>query len=238
MKNEQEFDDLPPSGSGGQHTLYGEELVMKKKIRVAAIVTATVLIMGSAFLIRHAAVAGSYFDRQGASETENVLYDYGKYSQDLHVDSNVLSDEQLDKAAEIISLNSDKTKQEAKEQLAAHSKRTTALVQAATDAGYSVTEKEVSDVIAKSREAIDSTEQAKKELQAYLAGADKTEEEYWGLVRQDYEKTLLAEKYMTAQIKEKAVESNIAENTEQYYEKEQQWRTEIEEAAMAKYGEE
>lgn len=75
-------------------------------------------------------------------------------------------------------------------------------------------------------------------MQAYLAGADKTEEECWELVRQDYEKNLLAEKYMTAQIKEKAVESNIAENTEQYYEREQQWRTEIVEAAMAKYGKE
>ena len=211
---------------------------MNKKMCVAGLLVATALIVGSVVLVHRSTEAGNYYNGRGVSNTEKTMYDYGKSSQDLDKDTNTFTEERLNKAAEIISSNSDKTKEEAKDSLEENTKRTSALSKAAEKAGYSVTEKEVIAEIKKTKEAIHSNEEAEKELQAYLAGADKSEDEYWELVKQDYEKNLLIEKYVTAQIKKKAKENGVSEGSDQYYEKQQQWQTEIENEAMEEFGDE
>lgn len=211
---------------------------MKKKILVAGVLAATVLIVGSVFFVHRSSEAGNYYNGRGVSGIEKTMYDYGKASEDLDKDTNTFTAERLDKAAEIISSNSDKTKQEAKDSLEEKAKRTSALCKAAQKAGYRITEKEVTAEMTKSKEAIHGNEEAEKELQAYLAGAGKTEEEYWELVKNDYEKNLLIEKYLEAKVEKRAKANGISESSDQYYEKMQQWRTEIEKEAIAEFGEE
>ena len=210
-----------------------------KRLYVVILLIAIVISLGAVgFFIKKNSRGKNYYDSKSASEMEKSLYNVSKdlkknQKEAMDYDLTDIDEGELDKRAEVIAKNSNRDKQEVKEELKSSLERKKALYWAAKEAGCSVTDNEIEQTVQEAKKAIHSQKESEDEFKAVLSGMDVDEKEYWEMQKKQYEIDLLVDKYMEDQLKKKE-EANKSVSSDDY-EIRKKWQEEIEKEAMKKF---
>lgn len=165
-------------------------MISKKSILV--MLGASALCIGAGYYSKNISTAVDKYNTGEVSEEEKMLYNVSK-------NVNNGSENIYEDVSDIVAETTGEKKEEIKDNLEQNDKKRDELEKAAIDAGITVTEEEVDEIIKTTKEALHSDEDGSKQLQAVLSGSGLTEDEYWNSCRNYYKTSLLIEKYQDMQ---------------------------------------
>lgn len=153
---------------------------------------ASALCVGLGYYSKNISTAVDVYKAGDVSSEEKMLYDVSK-----KVNSGEYN--LYEEVSEIVAETTGGEKEEIKDDLEQNDKKRDELEKAAIDAGITVTEEEIDEVIKKIKESLHSDEEGNKQLKAVLMGSGLSEDEYWSSCRNYYKKSLMIEKYQNMQ---------------------------------------
>lgn len=210
-----------------------------KRIFAAILIITVVISLGVVITFGEETTRGkNYYDSKSASKMEKTLYNVSKGLKKVKKkdSDNILTDldeSELDERAQIVAESSNRDKQEVKDELEKSLERKKALYWAAKEAGCSVTDNEIEQAIQETKDALHSEKEAEDEFKAVLSGMEVEENEYWKMLREQYEIDLLVNKYIEEQLKKK--EKNNKNMSSDNYETKKKWQEEIEKTAIKNF---
>lgn len=190
---------------------------MRKKLIVGGIVCVLCLggVVASATMKEYVKV-----NENSLNQEEKMMNELGKEENDPQINAlstdKVIDKEDIEKQVDIMKeFNPEINEEEYYEQLEQKEIERRSLYIGAVEAGVSVTDEEVQNVIDELKNNLSEDKEAYDQLMAYLAGRKITEEEYWQEIKPIYIRNLTIQKYLESMEEQALKDSQNSKKTEE-----------------------
>lgn len=190
---------------------------MRKKLIVGGIVCVLCLggVVASATMKEYVKV-----NENSLNQEEKMMNELGKEENDPQINAlstdKVIDKEDIEKQVDIMKeFNPEINEEEYYEQLEQKEIERRSLYIGAVEAGVSVTDEEVQNVIYELKNNLSEDKEAYDQLMAYLAGRKITEEEYWQEIKPIYIRNLTIQKYLESMEEQALKDSQNSKKTEE-----------------------
>ncbi len=212
---------------------------MKKRIIIAlsiVLCSATFVVIGAS------SSATNYYNSNNVTKVQKELYNISKndskvFGKNWKYDPTNVDEKLISKQADEVAKQSGENKQNLEKDMLRRAVEAKVLYLAATDAGFSASEAEVQKEVDDLRKGIHGIPEEEKNLKAIVDGFEMTEDEYWEMVKPQYETAIIVNKYLDHEYEKRKSKLKGNYDGEKIYQLELKWRQEIINRAKSRYGE-
>ncbi|MBQ6537431.1 MAG: SurA N-terminal domain-containing protein [Eubacterium sp.] len=213
---------------------------MKKRMIIVSSLLVCVIAFASIGIISS---AGNRYNSDSVSETQRELYhisknDLKEIDKNWKYDPTIVDRKMIDSQSDEVAKQTGQDKKTVQKKMIDRAVETRALYLAALDAGFSATDSEVKNEIDDLKRVIHEDPEAEKDLKAVIDGYEMSEDEYWKKVAPQYKTGIIVNKYLDKEYEKRKSKTKGFIDGEKEQKLETEWRQEIVNSAIKKYGRE